>query len=294
MASWRWDQPAPIFPDADPDEVDALLELNHLSPDKVRLNQNVFFVDTGDRLIQFDSGIGVDPSLGRGIFGPTTGLLLPNARLAGIEPEDIDIVALTHVHPDHAGGLVDADGIPLYPNARIAVSREDFDYWTDLSHLEFAPDDHIRGQYLSAVKNLTPYARQDRIIWMDDGASLVPGITAIATPGHSPGHRVYLIESEGCTIVCWGDLCHHEIILLQRPEWGFQFDHDQPAATAQRQRIYEMVEANRHQILAYHFPFPGLGNIKKAGTGYAFVPTDLARALPQEARGLITAHPFAN
>lgn len=277
------------FPTADPVEVDALLTLNHLSPEHVRLNENLLIVDTGDQLIQFDSGVGIDPAFGRGFFGPKTGQALPNLRAAGIDPADIDIVAITHTHPDHVWGLVDVDGVPLYPHAKIAVSREDFNHWTDLSRVENAPNQHMKDHYLGAHKNLLPYAEADRIIWMGDGSELVPGITAIATPGHSPGHLIYRIESEGETIICWGDLCHHSVLLLQHPEWAFQFDYEQAAATAQRHRVYELVESNRYKVLAYHFPFPGLGHIKRDGTGYSWLPFEIDRQLPAETIALLEA-----
>ncbi|TXN29463.1 MBL fold metallo-hydrolase [Lacisediminihabitans profunda] len=277
------------FPTASPAEIDELLTTNYLPTENVRLNENILVINTGDKLVQFDSGVGVDPALGRGFFGPKTGQALLNLRAAGIDPADIDIVAITHTHPDHVWGLVDADGVPVYPNATIVVSREDFDYWTDLSRVETAPNEHMKDHFRGAHKNLMPYAEQGRIQWAADGDEIVPGITVLATPGHSPGHVVYLIESDGETMVCWGDLCHHQVLLLQRPDWGFQFDYEQPAATAQRWRVYDIVERNRYAVLAYHFPFPGLGHLKKDGTGYAWLPSELERELPVETKAQVGA-----
>ena len=266
------------FPTADPAEIDALLTAHYLPTSDVRLNENILVVDTGDQLVQFDAGVGVDPALGRGFFGPGTGQVILNLRAAGIDPADIDIIAITHTHPDHVWGLVDADGTPVYPNATIAVSREDFDYWTDLSHITSAPNQHMRDHFTGAHKNLLPYAAADRITWVSDGTQIAPGITAIATPGHSPGHVVYRITSDSETIICWGDLCHHQVLLLQHPEWAFQFDYDQAAATAQRRRVYDLVDTERAAVLAYHFPFPGLGHLKRDGEGYAWLPMELDRA----------------
>lgn len=272
------------FPTADPAEIDALLTAHYLPTADVRLNENVLIVDTGDQLVQFDAGVGVDPQLGRGFFGPGTGQVVPNMRAAGIDPADIDILAITHAHPDHVWGLVDADGVPIYPNAKIALTRADFDYWTDLSRVSDAPNQHMRDHFTGAHKNLTPYAEADRIIWITDGTDIAPGISAVTTPGHSPGHVVYRITSDGETMICWGDLCHHQVLLLQHPEWAFQFDHDQAAATAQRWRIYDLVDNERAAVLAYHFPFPGLGHLKRDGAGYAWLPSELERRQP------ITAH----
>lgn len=267
------------FPSADPAEVDALLTKYYLPTDNVRLNENVLIANVDGKLVQFDSGVGVDPALGRGFFGLGTGHLQPHMRAAGIDPADIDIVAITHTHPDHVWGLVDADGVPAYPNATIAVSREDFDYWTDLSHVATAPNQHMKDHFTGAHKNLLPYAEAGRISWVSDGTEIVSGVTAIATPGHSPGHVVYRLDSEGQSLIIWGDLCHHQVLLLQRPEWAFLFDHDKPKATAQRWRIYELVDSARDSVLAYHFPFPGLGRLIKQGNAYQWLPSELPRRI---------------
>ncbi len=265
------------FPTADPREVDALLTEHHLPTENVQLNENILIANIGGQLVQFDSGVGTDPDFGRGFFGAGTGHVIPHMRAAGIDPADIDIVAITHTHPDHVWGLVDPAGTPYYPNAQIAVSREDFNYWTDLSHVETAPNQHMKDHFLGAHKNLMPYAEAGRITWLSDGTQVAPGVTAVATPGHSPGHVVFRIDSDGETLIVWGDLCHHQVLLLQRPEWAFQFDYERSAATAQRWRVYEMVESARSSVLAYHFPFPGLGHLKKDGQAYAWLPRELER-----------------
>lgn len=263
------------FPTADPAEVDALLSEHYLDPQMVRLNENLLVVDTRDALVLFDSGVGVDPALGRGFFGPKTGRAVAALRAAGIQPADIDIVAITHTHPDHVWGLVDAAGEPVYPNATVVASREDFDYWTDLSRVDSAPNQHMKDHFIGAHKNLMPYLERGRLRFVGDGEVVTSGVTAMATPGHSPGHLVYLIEDSGETMVCWGDLCHHYVLLLQRPEWSFQFDYEKARATEQRWRIYDFVDTNRHAVFAYHFPFPGLGHLRKVGTGYSWLPTEV-------------------
>ena len=268
------------FPTADPADVDALLTEYHLSPENVVLNQNLLVVDTGHQLVLFDTGVGINAELGRRTFGGQTGQTIRNLRAAGISPEDIDVVAITHAHPDHCWGLVDDEGNRLYPNARLAISREDFEFWTDLGKTQTSPSQHAADHFIGGHKNLLPY--EDRIIEASDGAEIVPGIKAIATPGHSPGHVVYEISSAGEVLVCWGDLCHHQVLLLKRPHWSFQFDHDKPAATAQRVRIYDYVESHRHQVFAYHFPFPGRGHLRRVGDEYEWLPAELELHLPED------------
>ncbi|TXN29471.1 MBL fold metallo-hydrolase [Lacisediminihabitans profunda] len=269
------------FPNAAPSQVDELLRRHYLPTDAVYLNQNILVVEAGDTVVMFDSGVGADPELGRKTFGDQTGKTIPNLRLAGIEPEDIDVVALTHAHPDHAWGLAAADGSRLYPNAKIAVGRADYDWWTDLSRVAEQPTEHQRDQIVGAQKNLTAY--EGDLILLNGGEAIAPGIRAIATPGHSPGHMVFEISSGDDTMVCWGDLCHHHVLLLEHPEWNFVFDHDGARATDQRIRMYDFVDSQRHAVFGYHFPFPGHGHLRRDLSGFTWIPSDLPRSLPDDA-----------
>jgi len=125
--------PASAFPKADPKEITELLSTAFLPTDSMTLNQNLLIVNTGESLVLFDTGCGVNQSFGKSSFGPDIGRAIWNMRAAGINPKDIDLVAITHAHPDHCRGLVDDDGNRLYPNAKIVISATDYDYWTDLS-----------------------------------------------------------------------------------------------------------------------------------------------------------------
>lgn len=271
------------FPNADPAVVDELLTRNYLPTDTIRLNQNLLVVEVDGTLVMFDTGVGRDRSLGRKEFGPGTGQAVSNLRRAGIEPEDIDLIALTHAHPDHAWGLADEEGRPVYANARVAVGQADFHWWTDLTRLRDDMTEHQRDQILGAHKNLSAY--EGALFLLTGGEELVPGIRAVATPGHSPGHMVYEIRSAGRTMVCWGDLCHHQVLLLQRPDWNFVFDHTAADATAQRIATYSRVDQGRLDVFGYHFPFPGLGNLRRDSAGYTWLPADLPRRPAEDGRG---------
>jgi glyoxylase-like metal-dependent hydrolase (beta-lactamase superfamily II) len=263
------------FPNADPVEIDNLLRQFYLPTESVTLNQNLLVIDTGEKKILFDSGVGVLHSrneTSRKAFGTKGGRAVPNLRSAGIDPADIDIVAITHAHPDHCWGLVDEEGAFFYPNATVMVSQGDYDFWTDLSRIPDAPTEHLADHYRGAHANLLPYMEAGKLRTLKDGDQIVPGIDVIGTPGHSPGHIVYKITSGGETIICWGDLCHHEVLLLQRPDWAFQFDYDRPAATEQRRRIYDLADANRYAVFGYHFPYPGLGHLRHEENSYSWVP----------------------
>lgn len=263
------------FPGSDPETVDELLRRSYLPVDRVLLNINILVVETEAGRVMFDTGVGAAREWGRRKFGEHSGKLLENMRAAGIAPSDIDVVALTHAHPDHAWGLVDDEGHPLFPRATVAVSRLDHDFFTDPERLADAEDAAALDRFGGASRNLLPY--RDRLRLLEDGDQVIPGVTALLTPGHTPGHAAYLIESEGETLINWGDLCHHEVLLLQKPGWQFVMDNDGPAAVLQRLRILDLVDANRYGVLGYHFPFPGLGHIVEQGEGYRWQPTDLAR-----------------
>lgn len=267
------------FPKADRGEIDALLSAAYLPNDRMDIEQNVLVVNTGDWMVLFDSGSGVDPAFGPKTFGAGVGQAIPNLHLAGIEPAQIDIVALTHCHPDHCWGLVDGDDRPLYPNATVAVSGVDFDYWTDLRHLD-APEgremsEHMRDHFRGAHKNLMPYLHAGRLTRLSDGQKVAPGIAAALRPGHSPGHMIYRIESASMEMVVWGDISHHFVLLLAHPEWGFTFDFDNDAAAKTRVQVFEEILAARSAVFAFHFPFPGRGHLQRTNARFEWLPISL-------------------
>jgi glyoxylase-like metal-dependent hydrolase (beta-lactamase superfamily II) len=261
------------YQDVDPDEFNAVLREYHLPDEKFVLRQNLLIVENGQKVILFDCGVGLDPNLGLKYFGPNSGHALDNLRAAGFDPSEIDIVALTHAHPDHCWGLVDIAGQRVFPNAEIAVSQEELDRWLDLKQAESAPDEHTADMYIGAYKSLTPYA--DRLIIVEDGSTVIPGIEAMATPGHTPGHMAYKVESEGEGIVVWGDISHDPIIELRMAEWVSRFDIDKAAAVASRHKICDFVAQHGYQVLSQHYPFPGHGYVRKSNNGYEWLPVPL-------------------
>lgn len=264
-----------IFPGSPPGRVEALLHRNFLTVEHVLLNVNILVVETPRGLVMFDSGVGSNREWGRRKFGETAGKLIDNLRAAGVDPGDIAAVAITHCHPDHVWGLVDDDGQRLFPNAEVFVGRVDFEYFTNAERLESAADPAQRDRFAGARWNLLPYL--DRLRMVEDGDYLFECTRVLMTPGHTPGHLVFAIESDGEVLVNWGDLCHHEVLLLQNPAWQFVMDVDGPAAVAARLRTLRVVEARRLAVIGYHFPFPGLGHIVAQDEGYVWLPSDPER-----------------
>jgi glyoxylase-like metal-dependent hydrolase (beta-lactamase superfamily II) len=260
-------KPEPAFPASPPEEIRALLTSNFLDPEAATLEQNVLILNTGRNLILFDTGMGESMGPLSQMFGPTTGRLLRNMRAAGIEPAQIDTVVLTHAHCDHCWGLVDAGGSRVFPNAQVALSEADLKFWTD--------DANKRGpEFMTAFidgakRNLNAY--RDRLLMVRDGQPVLPGVSAIATPGHTVGHTVCVIADGNNTLVNTGDLAHHQVLLLRRPLWEFAYDTDPKQSAQTRARMLDRLSTDRLPVLSYHFPWPGLGHVRKEGDGYAWV-----------------------
>jgi glyoxylase-like metal-dependent hydrolase (beta-lactamase superfamily II) len=268
-------KPEPAFPASPPDEIRALLTGDFLDPASATLEQNALILNTGRQLILFDTGMGESMGEASRMFGPTTGGLLQNMRAAGIEPEQIDLVVLTHAHCDHCWALVDAKGNRNFPNAQVAISETDLKFWTD--------DGNKKGPEFmvpfidGAKKNLAAY--KDRMIMVKDGQPVVPDVVALSAPGHTFGHMCYAITSGSTTVVNTGDLAHHQILLLRKPLWefAFAFDSDPKLSAQSRARMLDRLATDRHLILSYHFPWPGLGHVRREGEGYGWVaaPTNV-------------------
>jgi glyoxylase-like metal-dependent hydrolase (beta-lactamase superfamily II) len=243
---------------------------DHYQPsDAVELDQNALVVNTGERLVLFDTGDG-----GSKMFGPKSGRLLANLKAAGIDPKDIDVVALTHAHPDHCWALLGADGTPNFPNAQIALSQADFDFWTDESK---AQGDMMKALIEGTRRQLLP--SRGRIAFIKDGQEVVPGIRAMAAPGHTVGHMVFVVASGGKTLVNTGDIAHHHVISTQMPRVAFTYDTDGAQGVASRLKVFDMLAADRLPFVSYHFPWPGLGHVAKQGDAYRYFAAPMQTVL---------------
>jgi glyoxylase-like metal-dependent hydrolase (beta-lactamase superfamily II) len=253
--------PSGTFTGVPKEEVKKMLSDNFLNPDNVVLEQNSPIVNTGDKLILFDTGMGTSKA-----FGPTTGQQQKSMAAAGIKASDIDAVVCTHAHIDHIGGIVGADDKPLFPNAQVYITQSDFDYWTDEGKLGGPYKDFI----VQARKNLLPV--RDRIVFIKDNQEFLPGVTALAAPGHTVGHTIFMVTSAGKSFCFLGDLSHHAVLLLERPRMEFSYDTDPKQAANSRVKMLEMLAANKTPVMSYHFAWPGYGHVAKAGEGFHYYP----------------------
>ena len=253
---------ADIFVGLSKEQLAKALTDNFLPTDNVVLEQNALVINTGDRVVLFDTGMGTEKML-----GPNTGRLTANLKAAGIEPKDVDAVVLTHAHPDHCFGLTTDGGAPTFPNAQIYVTQADFDFWTDEAKLG---NEMLKGFVAGARARLLP--NRDRIVFVKDGQEFLPGVQAMAMPGHTVGHAVYMITSQGKTICNAGDIAHHHVLVVEQPRLEFTYDTDGKQAVASRIRLFDMLAAQRVPLLPYHFPWPGMGYLAKQGDGYRYFP----------------------
>jgi glyoxylase-like metal-dependent hydrolase (beta-lactamase superfamily II) len=260
--------PSGTFTGVPKEEVKKMLSDNFLNPDNVVLEQNSPIVNTGDKLILFDTGMGTSQA-----FGPTTGRQQKSMAEAGIKASDIDAVVLSHAHIDHIGGIVGADDKSLFPNAQFYISQADFDYWTDEGKLGSPLKDFV----VHARKNLLPV--RDRIVFFKDGQEFLPGVQAMAAPGHTVGHHMFMVTSKGKSFAFLGDLTHHAVLLLERPLMEFSYDTDPKQSAQSRVKMLTMLAANKIPVMSYHFAWPGYGHVAKNGEGFRYYPEPMVMTL---------------
>jgi len=253
--------PKGTFVGVSDDEVKKMLSDNFLSPDNVVLEQNSPIVNTGDKLILFDTGMGTAKN-----FGPTTGRQQKSMKEAGIKPEEIDAVVFSHAHIDHIGGVVDDSGKVLFPNAQYYIAQSDLDFWTD----EGKAGGPLKDFIVHARKNLLPV--RDRLVFFKDGQEFLPGVQAISAPGHTVGHTIFMINSNGKSLAFLGDLTHHPILLLEKPRMQFSYDTDPKQAAETRVKLLDMIATNKIPVMAYHYAWPGIGHIAKTAEGFHYYP----------------------
>lgn len=247
-----------------PAKVDKALKRAFLSH-PVETSVNVYLINTGNKLVLIDSGAG-------GLFGPTLGNMLTNLKAAGYQPEQVDEVYITHMHPDHVGGLMN-NNAPTFPNAIVRMDKADADYWLSTANLEAAPKES-KGFFQGAQASLKAYAEAGKFKTFVGNTELTPGISSQAMHGHTTGHSVYVVQSKSDKLVLWGDLMHVAALQFDEPGVTIKFDSDSKQAAQARAKAYADAAKGGYLVGSAHIAFPGLGHVRKNATGksYTWVP----------------------
>jgi glyoxylase-like metal-dependent hydrolase (beta-lactamase superfamily II) len=238
-------------------DVQVLAQTNRIDPSRYEHPFIPTLVNTGKELVLFDTGNGALSREYEQIRGRLPdGLLVERMRQAGYRPEDVDVVVITHCHPDHIGGLMQNDR-PVFQNARYVFGAAEFDFWKRGDVREMR-----KFNLALFMKLAAPLA--DRASFLKPGDEVVQGIRAVDAAGHSAGMMAYLIESEGKQLLNWADTCSHYVISVQRPDIYLDVDDDQQKAAAARTRILDMVATDKILVIGFHMPFPGIGFVDRA------------------------------
>jgi glyoxylase-like metal-dependent hydrolase (beta-lactamase superfamily II) len=250
------------------DEVNAALDKAFLPKDKMTIHFAPLVINTGGKLVVIDTGNGP------GAFAATkgnVGQFASNMAAAGIDAKNVDMVVISHFHGDHVNGLLGADGSPAFPNAEVLVPAAEWKYWNDDGEMAKAANDRMKGLFASnrklfndgLKKKVTPYE------W---GKDVAPGLLAVESIGHTPGHTSFVLSSGSDKLFIQSDVTNHPSLFVANPGWHLMFDQDPAQAETTRRKVYDMLVADKMRVQGFHYPFPANGFVEKDGSGYRLVP----------------------
>ncbi len=251
--------------DAPEAELRDVLARAFLPTDHMTLNLNTLLLEFGGRRILLEAGAGRT-------MGPNGGRIFQNLAAVGLSANDIDMIVVSHTHPDHVGNLRNSDGGRAFPRATVFAPKADWDFFVrgdpDLSYMPVAED--FRRRFAAAIKQSVEPITQSVELY-EVGVEIVPGLTTVAASGHTPGMAAFLVHSGSDQLLLTADLAYHPVVNVDRP-WLPGPDRDKEAALRARRRIFDRASADRIPVLGFHYPFPGLGRLLKTDLGYAWVP----------------------
>ncbi|MDA9437461.1 MBL fold metallo-hydrolase [Bradyrhizobium sp. CCBAU 51627] len=229
---------------------------------------NPQLINTGSKLVLIDTGNGVanlEPSKG------AVGRTLQNLQAAGVDPKSIDVVLLSHLHPDHTNGIRLADGSMAFPNAEIMVPIKDWEFWASEDNAGKASSDMMKNYFANVKKTFAGI--ESKVTKYEWGKEVVSGITSIATPGHTPGHTSFAVASGDKKVLIQSDVTNIPELFLRNPDWHVVFDTDGALAQQTRHKFYDMAAAEKATVVGFHFTFPSVGHVEKDGAKYRLIPS---------------------
>lgn len=257
-----------LLKNIDDSEIPPLLARQFLKGPAVQTAVNAYLINTGDKLVLVDAGAA-------SLFGPTLGHVIDNLRAAGYQPEQVDLVLLTHLHGDHVNGLVSADGKAVFANAEVWSAEADNEHWLSEAIATAAPAD-AQPFFKMARDAAAPYLAAGKWKTFASDGEILPGIASVAAPGHTPGHTAFLVSDGDARLLIWGDVVHNHAVQFARPEVTIEFDTDPAKAVSTRLTMFTWAAEERLLVAGMHLPFPGIGHVRREREGYAWVPVEFA------------------
>lgn len=240
-------------------------EAAHWPKGMVTVPFNPQLINTSGKLVLIDCGNGIvqfEPSKG------AVGRTIANLAAAGVQPKDIDIVLMSHLHPDHTNGIRAADNSMAFPNAEIMVPGKDWDFWMNTAKASSNP---MTKNYADNVEKI--YAGiEDKVTKYDWDKEVAPGITSVGAPGHTPGHTAFVVASGSSKVLIQSDVTNIPEFFLRNPDWHVVYDVDPIEAAQTRHKFYDMAAAEKAMVIGFHFAFPSVGYVEKDGAGYRLIP----------------------
>ena len=250
-----------LLPEQSPEEIEALFKPHGLPTDTASPDCNITLLRQDDRLVLFDAGAGAN-------FQPSAGELLSGLEEAGIDPSDVTDVIFTHAHPDHLWGILDDFDDVLYSEATLWVPQAEWDYWRADDTLAKTPE--ARKSFVVGAQARFE-AIEDQVQMVTPGMEVVPGVEAVDTSGHTPGHTSYMIHGDGESVLVVGDAITNSVISFEKPDWVSGSDQDPQKGIQTRKALLDRLATDQTQLIGFHLPDMGIGRVERTGSAYKFV-----------------------
>jgi glyoxylase-like metal-dependent hydrolase (beta-lactamase superfamily II) len=259
--------PDTFVTNAKKDQVNEALLAAHMEKDMMTIPYTPIVINTGAKLIVMDTGTGeANFERSKGVGGQ----FHRNLKASGYDRSQVDMVIISHFHGDHINGLLMPDGSPSFPNAEILVPAVEMKYFMDDGEMNKQTSDRMKGVFKGARTVFDALKR--KVTQYDAGKEIAPGITSVATAGHTPGHTSYVVASGGKTVYVQADVTNHPALFARNPGWHAFFDQDPNMAETSRRKVYDMLVADKMMVQGFHYPFPAVAYVEKAGSGYREIP----------------------
>ena len=261
--------PDKLVVNATKEEALAAAEAAYMPKGMVTIPFNPQLINTGSKLILIDCGNGIanfEPSKG------AVGRTMQNLAAAGVDPKSLDMVIMSHLHPDHTAGIRLADGSMAFPNAEIKVPAKEWEFWASDENAAKGQSSEMYKGWFAAFKK-TYAGIESKVTRFEWGKEVAPGITTIGTPGHTPGHTSFAVQSGNSKILIQADVTNIPELFLRNPDWHVAFDYDGALAQETRHKFYDMAIAEKMTVVGFHFTFPSIGHVEKDGKGYRLIPS---------------------